>query len=330
MPSSVNYDRQMQARRLISLLLLLQLGRRFTAAELAERLGVSVRTAHRDIRALADAGVPVQSERGPGGGFSLPPSYRARLPLSADEAQALLVGAPTAAGALGLGALLVDARRKVVASLPADMRQAATEAQRLIHVDEPRWFARRDDSPFVAELAGAAADLRRVRVVYERRGDAEELELEPLGLVLKAGVWYLAARPVGGEPRTFRVSRIASVVAARERFRRPREFDLAGFWEQTRDEFEASRPTVDVSVLMAEDDIDALRAAVDATVRPTVDRPGRPTADGRRMLTLTFERVEYAYADLVRLAGAVEVTDPPELRERLAAAGRDLAARYAT
>ena len=253
------------------------------------------------------------------------------MPLSAEEAQALLVGAPAAAGALGLGALLADARRKVVASLPG--RHAAgphAEAQQLIHVDEPRWFADRDDSPFVAELAsGRRGTPVAWSIVYDRRGKAEELTLEPLGLVLKAGVWYLAARPPGGGPRVFRVSRIASAVTGRERFRRPRGFDLAGFWEQTRDEFESSRPSVDVTLLAAGEDLPALRAAVDPTVRPTVDRPSRPTADGRLELTLTFERVEYAYADLMQLAGAVEVIEPPELRARLAAAGRELAARYA-
>ncbi|HVG68707.1 MAG TPA: WYL domain-containing protein [Gaiellales bacterium] len=319
----------MRARRLISLLLLLQLGRRFTAADLAARLGVSTRTVHRDIDALLDAGVPVRADRGPGGGFALPAGHRSRVPLSAGEAQALLVGAPGAAGALGLGALLVDAQRKVLASLPGDLRQAASRAQQLIHVDEPRWFSDRDDPAFVAELASAAADRLRVQAEY-RRDVAETLALEPLGLVLKAGVWYLAARPAAGEPRIYRVSRFSSVVVGAEGFRRPRGFDLAAFWEQSRDEFESSRPRMDVTLRVAEGDIGALRAAVDATVRPTVDRPGKPTGDGRTELTLTFERVEYAYADLVPLAGAVEVIAPLELRTRLAAAGRGLAARYAS
>ena len=318
---------RMRARRLISLLLLLQLGRRFTAAELAERLGVSVRTVHRDIDALLDAGVPVQADRGPGGGFALPAGHRSRVPLSAGEAQALLVGAPGAAGALGLGALLVDAQRKVLASLPGELRRAASRAQELIHVDEPRWFSDQDDSAFVAELASAAADRLRVQAEY-RRDVPETLLLEPLGLVLKAGVWYLAARPTDGEPRVYRVSRFGLVVVGAESFRRPRGFDLAAFWERSRDEFESSRPRMDVTLRVAEADIEALRAAVDATVRPTIDRPGTPTDDGRTELTLTFERVAYAYADLVPLAGAVEVMAPAELRARLAAAGRELAAVY--
>jgi len=326
MPVSVIYDRTVRARRLTSLLLLLQLGRRLTAADLAERLGVSVRTVHRDIDALLDAGVPVQADRGPGGGFALPAGHRSRVPLSAGEAQALLVGAPGAAGALGLGALLVDAQRKLLASLPGDLRQAASRAQELVHVDEPRWFSDGDDSTFVAELASAAADRVRVEAGYREQ---EPQTLEPLGLVLKAGVWYLAARPPGEAPRIYRLSRFGSVVPTAERFRRPRGFDLAAFWEQSRDEFESSRPRMDVTLRVAESDIEMLRAAVDSTVRPTVDRPGTPTADGRTELTLTFERIEYAYTNLMPLAGAVEVVAPAELRARLAAAGRELAAVYA-
>src|SRR3989442_2311208 len=211
MPPSGIYSRPMRARRLVSLLVLLQLGRRWTAAELAVQLGTSVRTVHRDVEALGDAGIPVRAERGPGGGFMLPAGYRSRLPLSADEAQALLIGAPGAAGALGLGALLLDARRKVLASLPADLRQAASHAQALFHVDEPRWFSRSDDSPFLVELASAASEQRRVVVEYRRRDQVDARTLDPLGLVLKAGVWYMVARS-DDETRIYRVSRLLTAI----------------------------------------------------------------------------------------------------------------------
>lgn len=63
-------------------------------------------------------------------------------------------------------------------------------------------------------------------------------------------------------------------------------------------------------------------------MHPTVDQPGTRLRDGRVRLTLTFECVAYAYTDLAPLAGAVEVVAPQELRDLLAQAGRDLAARY--
>src|SRR5919202_2008152 len=93
----------MRASRLVTLLLQLQMRGRLTGAELADRLGVSVRTVHRDAEALVEAGVPVETVRGPAGGYRLPGGYRTRLTgLTADEAEALFV-APGPAAELGLG-----------------------------------------------------------------------------------------------------------------------------------------------------------------------------------------------------------------------------------
>jgi predicted DNA-binding transcriptional regulator YafY len=317
----------MRARRLVSLLLLLQLGRRWTAAELAAKLGTSVRTIHRDIGALGEAGVPVDAERGPGGGFALPDSYRGRLPLSADEAHALLIGAPGAAEALGLGALLLDARRKLLASLPTELRQAAARAEALFHIDEPRWFSRADEPLFLADLVAAASEQRRVAVEYRRREQVDARTLDPLGLVLKAGVWYLVARG-DDETRIYRVSRLPTVAVTDAGFARPSRFDLVAFWERSRDEFETSRPRVDVTVRVEPSGVRALREAIDWSVRPSVDAGGVESDDGRVEFLLQFERLEWAYADLVKLGGAVEVREPIELRERLVQTGQQLVARY--
>jgi predicted DNA-binding transcriptional regulator YafY len=327
MPLSVIYSGSVRARRLVSLLLLLQLGRRFTAAELADRLGTSVRTIHRDVAALVDAGVPIQSDRGPGGGFTLPGAYRTRLPLTIDEAQALLLGTPGAAASLGLGALLLDAQAKLLGSLPPDMRQAARRARELFHVDDQRWFTSPDEPEFLAPLASAAAERQVVGVEYERRGGTAAELLKPLGLVLKAGVWYVLSGDADGTA-IHRVSRIRSLALSAERFRRPPGFDLAEAWQRSREEFETSRPELAVRLLARRDDLPALRAAVDGSVRPTV-RVGDAAPDGRIEVVLTFERLDHAHADLLRLGGAVEVTAPQELRDRLAATGRELAQRYA-
>jgi predicted DNA-binding transcriptional regulator YafY len=317
----------MRARRLVSLLLLLQLDRRWTAADLATQLGTSVRTIHRDVEALGEAGVPIHAERGPGGGFTLPVGYRSRLPLSAAEAQALLIGAPGAAGALGLGPLLLDARRKLLASLPAEPRQTAARAHALFHVDEPRWFSTADEPPFLAELASAATEQRRVAVEYRRRDQVASRTLDPLGLVLKAGVWYLVARSAD-ETRLFRVSRLLTVTVTDAGFKRPAHFDLVAFWERSRDEFETSRSRVEVVVRVERGDVRALREAIDWSVRPAVDAGGIDRDDGRIEFLLPFERLESAYADLVKLGGVVEVLEPSELRDRLAQTGRELVTRY--
>lgn len=317
----------MRAARLVSLLLLLQLGRRFTAAELAAELGTSVRTVHRDVAALVQAGIPVRADRGPHGGFTLPAAYRARLPLSADETQALLVGTPGAAAALGLGALLLDARRKVLASLPADLREAAVGADALFHVDEPRWFAGADDTPCLTALVSAATERRRVAIGYRRRDDVDALTVDPIGFVLKAGVWYMVGRR-DGHVRVYRVSRITAAKATDAGFRRPRRFDLVAFWERSREQFETSRPRIDVRLRVAPADVATLRAAIDPAARPVLDEGGAEVDDGRIEVVLPFERVAYAHVDLVPLGDLVEVLEPAELRTRLAETGQGLAALY--
>jgi predicted DNA-binding transcriptional regulator YafY len=329
MPLPGIYSVRVRARRLVNLLLLLQLGRSWTAAELARRLSTSLRTVHRDIEALREAGVPVVAARGTGGGFRLPEGYRSRLPLTEEEVAALVVGAPGAASALGLDALLVDARLKLIASLSADLRERAGRAAQLVHVDEPPWFHTTDEPPFLRQLAAAAAERRRLAVDYRAgRGGAHSRNVDPLGLVLKAGVWYLAGRS-DDEIRVYRVSRIEALEDTGETFVPPPDFDVAPFWARARADFELSRPRVEVTVRLDRATLPALRRAVDWTVRPAIGDGVRiGGGDARVELVLPFERLDYAYADLVQLGGVVEVVAPPELRERLAAAGRSLIATY--
>jgi predicted DNA-binding transcriptional regulator YafY len=316
----------MRARRLVTLLLLLQLGRNWTAEALASRLETSLRTVHRDIEALREAGVPVVAVRGPGGGFRLPDAHRSRLPLVPEEVAALLVGAPAAASGLGLKAHRLDAELKLLGSLTADGRERAGRAVQLIHVDEPPWFHTTEEPAFLPELVAAITGRQRVRVDY--RGRAGGRVLDPLGLVLKAGVWYLVSRSADAT-RVYRVSRIASLEVSDETFVLPRGFDLPAAWARARDEFEQSRPRVEVTVRLDRATLPTLRAAVDWTVRPAISDGQVLDGDEARVeLVLPFERLDYAYADLVKLGGAVEVIAPAELRRRLLAVGRSLVATY--
>lgn len=164
-------------------------------------------------------------------------------------------------------------------------------------------------------IAPAAAACRRARS-------------KPLGLVVKAGIWYVVGR-ANDEMRIYRASRIGALYVTPESFAPPREFDLASFWARARDEFKLSRPRIEVTVRLKRSALPALRETVDWTVWPAVDRAFGVAGGGALLeLVLPFERVDYAYADLVKLGGAVEVVAPPELRDRLAAAGRSLMGTY--
>jgi predicted DNA-binding transcriptional regulator YafY len=187
----------MRAGRLISVLLLLQTRGRLTAREIADELEVSVRTVYRDLDSLAEAGVPVLAERGATGGYRLLAGYRTRLTgLTSDEADSLfLAGMPGAAAELGLGAVLAAAELKLLAALPEQTRAGARRVRERFHLDAPGWFRATEDTPLLAEVARAVWEQRRIRVTYRRWRAPREVtrHLEPLGVVLKAGTWYLVA-----------------------------------------------------------------------------------------------------------------------------------------
>jgi predicted DNA-binding transcriptional regulator YafY len=292
-----------RATRLVSLLLLLQTRGQLTAAELAGRLDVSVRTVHRDVEALADAGVPIEAVRGAAGGYRLTGGYRTRLTgLTADEAEALFsAGIPGPAAELGLGGELAAARLKVLAALPHELQERATRAQRLFHLDARGWFRAEDTVPHLPALADCVWRGCRVHLRYREGGRVVRRTVDPLGLVLKGGAWYLVARRSVGM-RVYRVSRVASVRALDGAFERPGEFELATFWNEWSRAFEESRPKVEVVVRRI---------------------------DGDGPSVLTFEHLGEAYRELLRLGARVEVLEPAELRERLAETSRQLAALYA-
>ena len=305
----------MRATRLVSLLLLLQTRGQVTAAELADRLEVSVRTVHRDIESLAAAGVPVEAVRGPAGGYRLAGGYRTRLTgLTADEAEALFAaGMPGPAAELGLGGELAAARLKLLAALPQELQERATRASRLFHLDTRGWFRAEDTVPHLPALANAVWQGRRARIRYREGGAVVQRTIDPLGLVLKGGAWYLVARRSAGM-RVYRVSRVASVRPLAEPFERPSSFELEAFWEQWSRSFEATLPRVQVTV------------RIDDDVRRWL--PGEPRVDEDGRVVVAFAHLGDAYRELLRFGSQVEVLDPPELRERIAATSREVAAMY--
>jgi predicted DNA-binding transcriptional regulator YafY len=316
-----------RASRLFSLVLLLQVHGRLNADELAERLGVSVRTVYRDAEALVEAGIPIEADRGPAGGYRLREGYRSKLlGLTAEEAEALMAGARVPAADLGLGALFAAAQLKVLAALPSELRGRAERAQRLFHLDAPGWFRGREETPQLAALAAAVWDARRVHVRY-RRGSGKEVErtLDPLGLVLKAGAWYLAGDSADGL-RVYRVSRFAEVEALDEPARRPDGFELAEFWESRVREFEESRPSVDVEVRVREPALRSLRPFLEPDAWRGL--AAATPRGGWLRATVPFERLEYAFHELSAAGPDVEVLGPPELRERFVESARGLARLY--
>lgn len=192
----------MRADRLVSLVLLLQARGRTTAAALAEELEVCVRTIYRDLEVLGAAGVPVRTESGPGGGCQLLDGYRFPLRgLRPEEAEALLIlGVPGAVRELGLDAALTAAQRQI--RVTAGLTGQGGPGAALVHLDLPRWFRGREEVPHLRSLARALRLGRHLAIRYRRdagSGPGPGRVVGPLGLVDKAGTWYLVASTRNGE-----------------------------------------------------------------------------------------------------------------------------------
>ncbi|MET8277715.1 WYL domain-containing protein [Micromonospora sp. NPDC005174] len=323
----------MRASRLLSVLLLLQSHGRLTAAQLAERLSVSPRTIYRDVESLHAAGIPLYGEAGHAGGYQLVDGWRTRLTgLTAEEAERLfLAGLPGPADELGYGDVVAALRLKLHAALPAPLQDRATQLQQRFHLDTPGWYADGDASPELARTAEAVWRQQRVRVRYRGwRGEVTRV-LEPYGLVLKGGRWYVvAARPGRGEPATYRVNQILALTPLAEEFDRPADFDLPAWWREHVVRFRAQLHQDEATVRLSPAGRDRLREIGSDPVVSAVDASaGPPDARGWVTAVLPIESLTHAHGDLLRLGADVEVLSPVALRDRLAATAAGLAALYA-
>lgn len=318
----------MRASRLLSILMLLQLRERLTAEALAAEFEVSVRTIYRDIDRLAEAGVPVYADRGPGGGFRLVDGYRTRLTgLASDEAEALfMIGLPGPAAALGMGPAASNAGRKMLAALPRASGDTAGRMGARFHLDPVDWY--RDDAPLrqLPAIARAVLDQAVLAMTYDSWRGVRERVVEPLGLVLKAGAWYLVARG-DGVARIYKVANILRFEVCDTTFERPPDFDLGAWWSAETARFEAGlRPGV------AELRATALGlkrlAQIGAYAQRAVQAADAAGADGWSRLSLPIETIDHAALALLGIGPEVVVLAPDALRVRLRELAADVVDRH--
>jgi len=298
----------MRASRLVALLLELQERRAMTAETLAAALEVSVRTIYRDVADLQAAGVPLWTEAGPGGGIRLLDGWTGRLDgIGLDEAGALFLAGTVA-------------QASVLSTLPRDLRARAGRIRERFHVDAPDWFTRQEPVPHLEVVAGAVWSGRRLDLHY---GDAAR-RIDPLGLVLKGGRWYLVAAH-RGQPRTYRIGRITAAAVRDESVDRPEGFDLPTWWAASAADFDRAirRSTVRLRVSPR-----GLRLLPHAIHLPDAPEPGPPDADGWVEVTVPVESDEVAADQLLQLGGDVEVLGPANVRKGLARTASVMLARH--
>jgi predicted DNA-binding transcriptional regulator YafY len=313
-----------RADRLVAIVLLLQTHGQLTVSALAERLEASERTIRRDLDSLSGAGVPVYAQRGRGGGWALLGGHRIDLSgLTADEAQALfLVAGPNALVGVGVDPGVKSALRKLMAALPAPLREQASAAGNAVLVDPVGWGRRTDHPPHLDVLRGAVLRGVQVEISYTKPGqEAADRRVHPYGLVSKGGTWYLLAQAEAGL-RTFRLSRVQSVTVTDEPIDRPEDFDLAAAWESVQTGFPGRSYANGVTVHLTVEP-GALRF-----VTAVLGRWANFQGDPRDGYTATFPSPAIAAAELVRFGRHVEVRGPDEVRAALARLGQDLVTTY--
>jgi predicted DNA-binding transcriptional regulator YafY len=322
----------MRASRLVSLLLLLQTRGRLTAQQLAETLEVSERTIYRDVQSLHAAGIPLYGDAGQGGGYQLLDGYRTRLTgLTAAEAETLfLTGLPAAATELGLGTMLAAAQLKLQAALPAELRERAQRVQERFHLDAPGWYQDGDSSPHLAAVADAVWNQRPIEVRYRRWAPPTDVTrtLEPYGVVLKTGKWYLVARS-DGQFRTYRVNQILALTTRSGRFERTAAFDLPAYWAASVSDFRATLHRDEAAIRLSPAGRQRMRETMSSTVIAAVEETAAAADDqGWVTAVVPIESVGHAHGEFLRLGADVEILSPATLRDRMRQTARSLGALY--
>lgn len=314
-----------RADRLLSIVLLLQSRGRLTAPQLSGELDVSVRTIYRDMVALGAAGIPVYADQD---GYRLVDGYRTQLTgLTPDDARSLVLAElPGAAAELGLANAAAAVRLKVSAALPEALRDQVTRARQRFHLDAPGWYHDGDHSDHLAAVADAVWQQRAIEVTYETWRRVVVRRLEPYGLVLKGGRWYLVAR-ADGDLRTFRVNQIQELTMLPETFAWPAGFDLAVYWREHIAEFRARLYEDEALVRLAPAAVEKVAHLMGQAVAAAVAR-GENQPDGWVLARIPIESQAHAERELLRLGDGVEVLEPASLRARLTATVAGLASLY--
>jgi predicted DNA-binding transcriptional regulator YafY len=324
----------MRASRLLSILMLLQTRGRMSAPALAAELEVTHRTILRDIDQLSAAGVPVWSERGRDGGFQLREGWSTQLTgLTELEAQALsLAGVPSAATDLGMGSASASAHLKMLAALPATMRDDAQRVSARLHFDPIDWYRLATPPEHLQAVAGAVWHQRIVAMRYESWSGPKDRVVKPLGLVLKAGIWYMAASvetavEAATEPRIYRLSNIQKITVRQNTFRYPRNFNLANFWQTATQRFESEIFEGEATIRITARGIKKL-AEVSAAMGQAAAKSATPDAKDKNwsVAVIPIEAVEQAAGQLMSIGAELQVLKPPALRAHI----RDLLLRLAT
>ena len=299
------------ATRLITLIFLLQNQPNQKASELAEKLGVSLRTIHRYFEMLDEMGVPVYSERGPYGGFSLVRGYKMPpLVFTLEEAVAVVLG--TGIVEEMWGDLYREAARGALAKLenllPEEQAREVVWARGSLVATGMNRADLKRLSPVLEKLRRAIREHRSVNMLYQSSQVPHPAQrgLDPYALVHRWGWWYVVGFcHVHQEVRTFRVDRISEVTLLDQTFVASPDFHLQAYLKNE------TQAQPRVTARLRFDAEGAHIVAGNHSYWETVEE--KP--DGSVEVTFPSPTLEWAASTALAYGPAVEVLEPPELRE---------------
>ncbi|MCF6409815.1 helix-turn-helix transcriptional regulator [Pseudalkalibacillus salsuginis] len=318
----------MRGDRLVSILLLLQANGKMTAKQLAEKMEVSERTIYRDMDALSGTGIPVIADQGKNGGWRLLENYRTNLTgLKESEIRALFVPqSPQLLKDLGLTRTSEEARNKLMASLPESYRHNGEEIWNRIHVDTGTWRKQKETIGAFDVLKEAIWKNHKIKMEYRSGDGTVSIRIvEPLGLVAKGSRWYFIASKENGEIRNYRASRILSAFPLEETFKRPEDFNLSQYWNESTNTFIERLPNYDVQIEAAPSILPRL-TFTDRFVR-LVDVEGENNR-GWIPVKLSFNTEEEAKGYILGFGNQIKVIEPKELQEKVFEAAQSIVDFY--
>lgn len=304
----------------MKIVLLLQSRGRMSTRELADELEVTTRTVSRDLEAIGQSGIPIVAHRGRFGGWSLMEGYRSSLTgMTPDEAAALLLRASS--GPLrdvGLGGHYEAALQKLRAAYPEPERHGADFLIRRLLIDESSWHTRATATPEALAVCQEAVWEERLLAFGYVKDQATASKnpnrlVEPLGLIVKRGVWYLAARE-GESIKTFRVSKMLNIQLSEKCFTYPEHFDLAAYWRDSLRTFPDRLPHYHVSCVMTAEAFQAFREERYVRVLRA-----EPIEHGQYEVEADLATPEFALRFVLGFGVSVRVTQPLAFAEAVAA-----------
>ena len=306
----------MRADRLISIIMLLQTHEKMTAEELSRVMEVSPRTIYRDITALNVAGIPVYTDRGPGGGIALIESYRTTLTgINEDEAKALfMMSIPEAVNDLGMGKTLQTALLKMAAALPNTHKTVMTETQQRIYLDSSGWIPIEKPIHHLEIIHRAIWRDKLLKVIYQGNFNARiECEIEPYGLVSKQDVWYLVG-VVEDYIRVIKMKDILEVTVLNENFVREKYFDLVLEWKKWCKANQDHRHVFSAKIKVAPELIKHLNFYLGENTEYQITENHQDDEEGWKEVSILFENFFQARECILSMGRAAEVVEPEPLK----------------